>query len=280
MTYSIVGFDPKTNELGIAVASKFLGVGAVVPYAKAGVGAIATQSWANLDYGKNGLEMLEKGLNPKEVVEELVRTDERSSFRQVGIVDAKGRSTTFTGDDCYDWAGGFSGENFAIQGNILVDQQTAEAMEATFLQTQGSLAERLLAALLAGDAAGGDSRGKQSASLLVVKENGSYGGYNDRFIDLRVDDHEEPVQELTRLLKLHQLYFEPTLEEDIVAIEGPLAKELQDLLYENGHLQRELSEHDDLLDAVQSYHLMENFDERVQQRGMIDQKVVEYMRMK
>jgi uncharacterized Ntn-hydrolase superfamily protein len=280
MTYSIVGFDPQTHELGIAVASKFLGVGAVVPYAKAGVGAIATQSWANLDYGKNGLEMLEKGLNPKEVVQELVRTDERSSFRQVGIVDAKGRSTTFTGEDCYDWAGGFSGENFAIQGNILVDQQTAEAMEATFLQTQGSLAERLLAALLAGDAAGGDSRGKQSASLLVVKDNGSYGGYNDRFIDLRVDDHEEPVQELTRLLKLHQLYFEPTLAEDIVAIEGPLAKELQDLLYENGHLQRELSEHDDLLDAVQSYHLMENFDERVQQRGMIDQKVVEYMRIK
>ena len=280
MTYSIVGFDPQTNELGIAVASKFLGVGAVVPYAKAGVGAIATQSWANLDYGKNGLELLEKGMTPKEVVEELLRTDEKSSFRQVGIVDAKGRSITFTGEDCYDWAGGFSGENFAIQGNILVDQQTAEAMEATFLQTKGSLSERLLAALLAGDAAGGDSRGKQSAALLVVKENGSYGGYNDRFIDLRVDDHEEPVQELTRLLKLHQLYFEPTLTEDIVAIEGTLAKELQDLLYENGHLQRELSEHDDLLDAVQSYHLMENFDERVQQRGMIDQKVVEYMRIK
>jgi len=280
MTYSIVGFDPQTNELGIAVASKFLGVGAVVPYAKAGVGAIATQSWANLDYGKNGLELLEKGMTPKEVVEELLRTDEKSSFRQVGIVDAKGRSITFTGEDCYDWAGGFSGENFAIQGNILVDQQTAEAMEATFLQTKGSLSERLLAALLAGDAAGGDSRGKQSAALLVVKEDGSYGGYNDRFIDLRVDDHEEPVQELTRLLKLHQLYFEPTLTEDIVAIEGTLAKELQDLLYENGHLQRELSEHDDLLDAVQSYHLMENFDERVQQRGMIDQKVVEYMRIK
>lgn len=280
MTYSIVGFDPKTKELGIAVASKFLSVGAVVPFAKAGVGAIATQSWANLDYGKHGLELLEKGLSPQEVLEELIKTDDKSASRQVGIVDAKGRSVTFTGTDCYDWAGGFAGDNFAVQGNILVDQQTAETMESTFLQTQGSLAERLLSALLAGDTAGGDSRGKQSAALLVVKENGSYGGYNDRYIDLRVDDHEEPVQELSRLLKLHQLYFEPTLPEDVVKIEGNLVEELQELLYENGHLQRELSEYEDLLDAVQSYHLIENFDERVQQRGMIDQKVIEYMRIK
>lgn len=280
MTFSIVGFDPETKELGVAVASKFLSVGAVVPYAKAGVGAIATQSWANLNYGEHGLEMLENGFTPHEVLEELVRNDDNSASRQVGIVDAQGRSVTFTGADCYDWAGGSAGENFAAQGNILVDQHTLEAMESTFLQTPGSLAERLLASLLAGDAAGGDSRGKQSAALLVVKENGSYGGYNDRYIDLRVDDHEDPVQELTRLLKLHKLYFEPTLPEDIVTIEGALAEELQDLLYENGHLSRELSEHEDLLDAVQSYHLIENFDERVQQRGMIDKKVVEFMRIK
>lgn len=280
MTYSIVGFDPKTKELGIAVASKFLSVGAVVPFAKAGVGAIATQSWANLDYGTHGLELLEKGLTPQEVLEKLISNDDKSASRQVGIVDAKGRSITFTGADCYDWAGGFAGDNFAVQGNILVDQQTVETMESTFLQTQGSLAERLLSALLAGDTAGGDSRGKQSAALLVVKENGSYGGYNDRYIDLRVDDHEEPVQELSRLLKLHQLYFEPTLPEDVVKIEGSLVDELQELLYENGHLQRELSEYEDLLDAVQSYHLIENFDERVQERGMIDQKVLEYMRIK
>jgi uncharacterized Ntn-hydrolase superfamily protein len=280
MTFSIVGFDPETKELGVAVASKFLSVGAVVPFAKAGVGAVATQSWANLDYGKHGIELLEKGLTPKEVLEELIRSDDKFASRQVGIVDASGKSATFSGDNCYDWAGGSSGENFAAQGNILVDQHTVEAMETTFLQTQGTLAERLLTALLAGDRAGGDSRGKQSAALLIVKENGSYGGYNDRYIDLRVDDHEEPVQELARLLKLHQLYFEPTLPEDVVAINGDLAKELQDLLYENGHLQRELSEHDDLLDAIQSYHLIENFDERLQQRGTIDQKVVEYMRIK
>ena len=280
MTFSIVGYDPETKELGVAVASKFLSVGAVVPFAKAGVGAIATQSWANLDYGKHGLELLENGLSPEEVVKELISNDDKFASRQVGIVDTKGQSATFTGDDCYDWAGGKARKNFAAQGNILVDQHTVEAMESTFLQTVGSLADRLLAALLAGDAAGGDSRGKQSAALLIVKENGSYGGYNDRYIDLRVDDHDEPVQELSRLLKLHKLYFEPTLPEDVVAIEGALADELKNLLYENGHLQRELIEHDDVLDAVQSYHLIENFDERVQQRGMIDQKVVEFMRIK
>lgn len=280
MTFSIVGFDPQTKELGVAVASKFLSVGAVVPFAKAGVGAIATQSWANLDYGKNGLEMLEKGMAPDEVLKVLVQNDDKSGSRQVGIVDASGQSITFTGEDCFDWAGGFAGENFAAQGNILVDQNTVEAMKTTFIQTEGSLAERLLAALHAGDIAGGDSRGKQSAALLIVKENGSYGGYNDRYIDLRVDDHVDPVQELARLLKLHQLYFEATLPEDVVAIEGELAEELQNLLYENGHLNRELTEQDDLLDAVQSYHLIENFDERVQTRGFIDTKVVEYMRIK
>ncbi|MFX3673091.1 MAG: DUF1028 domain-containing protein [Paenisporosarcina sp.] len=279
MTFSIIGYDPVTKELGVAVASKFLSVGAVVPFAKAGVGAIATQSWANLDYGKHGLELLEKGLTPQAVLDELIRHDDKSGSRQVGIVDANGQSATFTGDDCYEWASGSAGENFAAQGNILVDEHTVEAMESTFLQTHGSLAERLLSALLEGDSAGGDSRGKQSAALLIVKENGSYGGYNDRYIDLRVDDHVEPVQELTRLLKLHQLYFEPTVPGDVVLIEGSLSEELKELLYENGHLQRELSEHDDLLDAIESYHLIENFDERVQERGMIDQKVVEYMRI-
>ncbi|ALC86746.1 fimbrial assembly protein FimA [Bacillus sp. FJAT-22090] len=281
MTFSIIGYDPQTKELGVAVASKFLSVGAVVPFAKSGVGAIATQSWANLDYGKYGLELLEKGLEPKEVLKKLVENDDRSALRQVGIVDAQGKSITFTGEDCYDWAGGYAGKNFAIQGNILVDHHTVEAMQNSFEQADGySLAERLLAALYAGDLAGGDSRGKQSAALLVVKENGSYGGFNDRYIDLRVDDHEEPVKELARLLKLHRLYFEATLPEDVLKIEGELQEEIQNLLYENGHLDRDLEEREDLLDAVQSYHLMENFDERVQQRGFIDQKVLDYMRIK
>ncbi|WP_313894256.1 DUF1028 domain-containing protein [Psychrobacillus sp.] len=280
MTFSIVGFDPETKELGVAVASKFLSVGAVVPFAKAGVGAIATQSWANLDYGKHGLELLETGMAPEKVLEELLQNDDSIALRQVGMVDGKGKSITFTGADCYNWAGGVAGENFAVQGNILVDEQTVEVMKSTFLQAQGSLAERLLAALLAGDVAGGDSRGKQSAALLIVKENGSYGGYNDKFIDLRVDDHGDPVRELVRLLKMHRLYFEVTTSEDVVAVEGELASELQNLLYENGHLERELTDREDLLDAVQSYHLIQNFDERIQPRGMIDRKVVEFMRIK
>ncbi|WP_144510602.1 DUF1028 domain-containing protein [Bacillus sp. FJAT-22090] len=280
MTFSIVGFDPKTNELGVAVASKFLSVGAVVPFAKAGVGAIATQSWANLDYGSLGLDMLEKGYTPEQVITELTQNDERAAYRQVGIVDGKGQSKTFTGASCYDWAGGYAEENFAVQGNILVDHRTVEVMKTSFMQSEGSLAERLLAALQAGESAGGDSRGKQSAALLVVKENGSYGGFNDRYIDLRVDDHKEPVYELARLLKLHQLYFEATLAEDIIEIKGELETEIQNLLYENGFLDRGLTERDDLLDAVQSYHLIENFDERVQERGYIDQKVLDYMRIK
>lgn len=279
MTFSIVGFDPHTKELGVAVASKFLCVGAVVPFAKAGVGAIATQSWANLNYGIDGLDMLQRGMSPEEVLKELVANDEKSGARQVGIVDATGRSVTFTGEDCFEWAGGHDGENFAIQGNILVNQETVDAMKSVFLQQDGPLEERLLAALYAGDIAGGDSRGKQSAALLVVKANGSYGEYTDRYIDLRVDDHTDPVKELGRLLKLHQLYFSGTAPEDIVPIDGVLADEIQNMLYENGFLDRDLTEKDDLLDAIQSYHLIENFDERVQERGFIDKKVVEFMRI-
>lgn len=279
MTFSIVGFDPQTKELGVAVASKFLCVGAVVPFAKAGVGAIATQSWANLDYGIDGLDMLQDGMSPEEVLKELVANDEKSGARQVGIVDASGRSAIYTGEDCIEWAGGFAGTNFAIQGNILVNEDTVQAMKTVFLQHEGAFAERLLAALQAGESAGGDKRGKQSAALLIVKENGSYGGYTDRYIDLRVDDHADPVKELARLLKLHQLYFTETVLEDIVAIEGMLANEIQNMLYENGFLDRDLTEIDDLLDAIHSYHLIENFDERVQERGYIDTKVIEFMRI-
>ena len=266
MTFSIIGFDPETKELGIAVASKFLSVGAVVPFAKAGVGAIATQSWANLEYGKRGLSLLKQGLEPEEVLKELIKDDDKSSVRQVGIVNANGRSITFTGEECFEWAGGVAGTNYAIQGNILVDSETVNEMEKTFIETDGSLADRLLAALCAGELAGGDRRGKQSAALYIVKEKGSYGGYTDRFIDLRGDDHSDPVKELLRLLKLHRLYFEHSAIEDIVAIEGELEEEIQNLLFENGHLDRDLIERDDLLDAVQSYHLIENFDERLRER--------------
>lgn len=205
-TFSIVGFDPATGELGVAVASKFLAVGAVVPWAKAGVGAIATQAYANTTYGPEGLRLLASGLSAHEVIDSLTTRDPDRERRQVGIVDAQGNSATFTGKECIAWAGGRVGKHYACQGNILVSKATVDAMAQTFENTQGELAFRLLKALKAGEEAGGDSRGKQSAALLVVKEGGGYLGLNDRYIDLRVDDDPEPIDELERLLKIQLSY--------------------------------------------------------------------------
>ncbi|MBN1465958.1 DUF1028 domain-containing protein [candidate division KSB1 bacterium] len=204
-TFSIVGCDPDAGELGVAVASRFFAVGSVVPWAKAGVGAVATQSFANTSFGWRGLDLLEKGIAPAEAMAMLLKSDDHSARRQVGIVAADGRSATFTGDSCNAWAGGRHGENYACQGNILTGEDVVAAMEEVFLNTTGALAERLYAALLAGDAKGGDARGKQSAALLVVREGAGYGGYTDRAIDIRVDDHLAPLQELGRLLALAQL---------------------------------------------------------------------------
>ncbi len=277
MTFSIVGFDPKTGELGVAVASKFLAVGSLVPWAKAGVGAVATQSWANVDYGYKGLELLAKGKSAQEVLNQLVAEDEHKEVRQVGMVDAMGNAATYTGEMCYPWAGGITGPNFSCQGNILVSEETVKAMANTFQHAEGTLAERLLKALLAGEKAGGDSRGKQSASLLVVKKGGGYGGNHDRYIDLRVDDHAEPVSELLRIYGLHQLYFNRTRPEDLLPVEGELKTRLMEYLLKLGYVKSvEVNDHE-LYEAVKSFHLIENFDERVQEPGWIDRKVVEFM---
>ena len=206
-TFSIVAHDPVTGELGIAVASRFFSVGSVVPWAKAGVGAVATQSFANTSFGWRGLELLEKGAAPGEVMEILLRDDDDPERRQFGIVSSDGKSITYTGNNCLSWAGGRSGPNYAVQGNILAGESVVTAMEKTFLETGGTLAERLYAALLAGEEEGGDARGKQSAALLVVKENAGYGGYTDRAIDIRVDDHPEPFIELGRLLDFAQMNY-------------------------------------------------------------------------
>jgi len=197
-----VAFDPKTGDLGVAVASKFLAVGSVVPYAKAGVGAIATQSFANTTFGPKGLELLRKGLTPSQVLKQLLASDRDRELRQVGIVDAKGRAAAFTGKKCLPWAGHIVGKGFAVQGNILAGEQVVNAMAKAFQETQGELAERLMAALEAGEQAGGDARGKQSAAILVVRKGAGYGGFDDRYIDLRVDDHPEPVKELRRILTI------------------------------------------------------------------------------
>ncbi len=210
-TFSIAGFDPHTGDLGVAVQSKFFAVGSVVPWAKAGVGAIATQSYANVSYGPDGLELLAKGKSARETVETLTSADGNKQRRQLGIVDAKGNSASFTGSGCHPWAGHIEKPDFCAQGNILTGKEVVDAMAASFEQSQkqakGGLCDWLANALMAGQDAGGDSRGRQSAALLVVRKKGGYGGGNDRFIDLRVDDHKTPIAELRRLLQLHKNLF-------------------------------------------------------------------------
>lgn len=206
-TFSIVARDSATGELGVAVASRFFAVGSVVPWAKAGVGAVATQAYANTTFGPRGLELLEGGISAPDVVAQLIASDDKPDRRQLGIVDASGRSASHTGEGCLAWAGSRNGPDYAVQGNILAGQQVVVAMEDAFLRTDGTLAERMYAALTAGEKAGGDARGKQSAAMLVVREGAGYGGYTDRAIDIRVDDHAEPFKELGRLLDLAQVNY-------------------------------------------------------------------------
>ena len=202
MTFSIVAADPDAGDWGVAVASRFPCVGAVVPWARAGVGAVATQSWANTAFGPDGLALMNEGIPAEDTLRRLLDGDDDREDRQVGVVDGAGRAATFTGARCMDWAGGATGPGFAAQGNILVGEGVVTALAETFAATEGDLCDRLLAALLAGDAAGGDRRGRQSAALLVVREGGGYEERNDRYIDLRVDDHPEAPAELARLFEV------------------------------------------------------------------------------
>ncbi|HZU70158.1 MAG TPA: DUF1028 domain-containing protein [Ktedonobacteraceae bacterium] len=282
MTFSIVARDPNAGELGIAVQSKFLAVGAVVPWARAGVGAIATQAWANTTYGPSGLELLARGLSAQETIARLTAADDGRANRQVGIVAVHGEPATFTGDDCFPWAGGHTGEHYACQGNILVGEETVLAMARTFEQTDGHLCDRLMAALAAGQAAGGDSRGQQSAALLIVREKGGYSGFNDRFIDLRVDDHPRPIEELQRILQLHKLYLFPPAPQDILPIDDALARELQELLTTSGDYKDSVngSYTTATRDAFRQFVGRENLEERWFEDARIDRVVLEFMREK
>lgn len=234
MTYSIVAHDPVTGDLGVAVQSRFLAVGAVVPWARAGVGAVATQAYGHPGYGPTGLELLSSGTEPSTVLDTLTADDPLREERQVGIVDRTGRAATFTGRACYAWAGGRTGPGFAAQGNILAGPAVVDGLAETFVAGGHPFPELLVACLTAAEAAGGDRRGRQSAALLVVREGGGYGGYNDRWIDLRVDDHTTPIEELARLLEMHRLYFDRPRAEDLLPIDGALADELRHLLTRRG----------------------------------------------
>jgi uncharacterized Ntn-hydrolase superfamily protein len=281
-TFSIVAADPAAGECGVAVASKFLSAGAVVPWARAGVGAIATQSYANTSYGPAGLDLLAEGLSPQAVVDRLTAADPESTKRQVGIVDMRGAAASFSGRECFPWFGGLTGDHVAVQGNILVGEATVASMLQAFQTATGALAGRLLVALKAGDRAGGDRRGKQSAALLVVKPAGGYGGHNDRYLDLRVDDHPRPVDELERLTGLWRLYFEKPSDVDLVMIDDRLARELRDGLRRLGYDVGPEGEPWDgpARQAFTAFSEMENLEDRLRSDGRTDRQVLAYFREK
>ena len=303
-TYSIVAYDSVTGDLGIAVQSKFPNVGGLVPWAKAGVGAVATQSLSNTDYGEKGLELLARGATAPEAMRIIMRSDTRPSQRQVGMVDAHGNAASWTGDSTFDWAGGraggaggagggavggkgqmITGHGYAAQANIMVSDATVRNMAQTFERARGSLADRLLAALVAGQAGGGDRRGMQSAALLVVRAGAGYLGSTDRYIDIRVYDAPDPIKELQRLYELHKLYFFTTDSADLMPITPALQKELETILLVEpaNQPQKWLAApqptlNETFLTALANFMYWENYDVRVRMDGKIDRVVLEDIR--
>ncbi len=282
-TFSIVGHDPKALEWGIAVQSKFLAVGAVVPWAQAGVGAVATQSYANTSFGPQGLALMAEGYSAEEALGQLVARDEGRARRQAGLVDAQGQAATYSGDECHAWAGGLTGKYYAAQGNILVSAATVESMAKAFEEAKGELADRLVAALAAGQAAGGDRRGQQSAAVLIVRPEGGYGGYNDRYLDLRVDDDPAPIERLQALVDLHHLFFKPPAPGEMVAVEGELARDAQRILQWAGYYDGPITgEYDPPTQkAMRDLIGNENFEERFdEEKGLISSQVMDVLRQK
>jgi uncharacterized Ntn-hydrolase superfamily protein len=272
-TYSLVACDVERGEWGVGVQSKFLAVGSLVAWAEADVGAIATQALANPRYGHEGLALLRDGLRAEEVVAQLTGADEGRDERQLGVVDVRGGSASFTGSGCFAWAGGRTGPGYAAQGNILVSEATVDALSETFERLSGRpLAERLIASLHAAQAAGGDRRGQQSAALLVVRKDGGYAGLSDVVVDLRVDDHPTPIAELERLYGLHQLYFGETPREEWLAVDGELEDELRERLARLGYRV------DDLGAAFRAWTGTENLEDRADGIERIDPVVLAELR--
>lgn len=266
-TYSIVGCDLEAGQWGVAVQSKFLSVGSVVPWAEPHAGAVATQAYANPRYGPDGLALLRDGLTAEEVVHRLTEADEGRDERQVGVVDASGGSASYTGSGCLDWAGGRTGPGYAAQGNILVGKETVDALAVTFEETQGqSLERRLIECLAAAQLAGGDRRGQQSASLLVVERNGGYAKLSDVIVDLRVDDHARPIEELRRLYTLHFRLFGVTPREDWLQLDDALGAEVAERLQRLGY------------DTLRAWAGVENLEERLGADDEIDPVVLEALR--
>jgi uncharacterized Ntn-hydrolase superfamily protein len=276
-TFSIVARDSITGDFGVAVQSKFFGVGAVVSWARAGIGAIATQSLANTTYGERGLALLQAGWSAADVVDYLTRTDPDHAQRQLGIVDRFGDAANYTGSGCHNWAGGKTGPGFCVQGNILVSQDTTDSMADAYETTSGSFANRLISALEAGQIAGGDSRGQQSASILVVRERAGYGGGTDRLLDLHVEDHPTPIAELRRLYELHGVFF-GTDEVELTPLTPDLRAKIGLQLHKLGYLKSVDSASDrQVLDALESYAGNENLEERLRTDNQIDNVVLRFL---
>jgi uncharacterized Ntn-hydrolase superfamily protein len=270
-TYSIAACDPDAKQWGVATQSKFLAVGSVVPWAQPGVGAIATQAYANPRYGPDGLELLREGMTAKEVVERLTAADEGRDHRQLGVVDREGGAATYTGAECFEWAGGRTGKCYAAQGNILVSEATVDAMAETFESSSGPLAERLLDCLDAAQAAGGDRRGQQSGALLVVERDGGYAGLSDEVVDLRVDEHPRPLDELRRIYWMHQAIFGKTPYDQWLDVDAGLATELGERLARLGY-EGELGE------ALFNWAGKENLEERIDGAERVDPVVLDELR--
>ena len=299
-TYSIVAWDSATGDLGVVVQSKFPNVGAIVPWAQAGVGAVATQSLSNTAYGERGLELMASGATAEEALRAVMKSDTMLQDRQVGIVDARGNAASFSGGNTFDWSGGrvgapggkgsiaggkgqvLVGRGFSAQGNIIVSDQTVKNLAETFERTRGGLADRLVAALKAGQAGGGDKRGMQSAALLVVRKNGGYLGTNDRFIDIRVYDAPDPIAELERLLALHKLHFFPSEPKDLIPITPELVAKLEPILLSEPADQKDKwlarkqgTANPEFLEALKNFMYWENYDVRVRMDGKIDKVVLD-----
>ncbi len=282
-TFSIVAHDAAEDAWGVAVSSKFPAVGAVVPWARAGAGAVATQSYAKIGFGPDGLDLMADGRSAEEALSALLADDAGRETRQVALVDSSGGVAAHTGGDCHDWAGHLTGAGFSVQGNLLAGEAVVEAMAAGYTQAEGELADRLVAALRAGEFAGGDKRGKQSAAVLVVRPAGGYGGDNDRYLDLRVDDADEPVPRLAELVRMHHLYFQPAKDDDILRIDHDIASELQAILIKQGYMTGEVN--GDWDEVCQQVFFMlignENLEMRwslERNRYSIDRVVLSYLR--
>jgi uncharacterized Ntn-hydrolase superfamily protein len=282
MTFSIIALDPDASggaEWGVGVASKFLAAGSVVPWARAAAGAIATQAMANVAYGPEGLTLLEQGASAPEVIAALTAGDDGRDHRQVGVVDRNGIAATFTGAECLDWAGGLTGTGFACQGNILADAEVLDAMAGAFTSSDADLSARLIEALLAGDRAGGDRRGRQSAGILVVREGGGYLGDSDVAVDLRVDDHPDPIPELRRLLSLHRLLFPEPSELVFMGMDEALVIEIRMSLADLGYdVGSGVAYDDSLKNALYEFVGTENLEARWTDEPAIEQRVLDTLR--